>query len=164
MKSLYVFLVVFLSFGCSIKYSFTGISISPEVKTFTVKYFPNMATLVVPTLSNDVTEGLKRKLLTTTKLKESEEGDLMFEGEIRDYTITPQAIQADEIAAQNRVTITIRVKFTNEKDPAQNYDKSFSQYADYNSSLDLQSVQASLNEEILKMILDDIFNAALGNW
>lgn len=126
---------------------------------------PNLATLVVSTLSNDVREGLRKKILTTTKLSEvSENGDIIFEGDIRDYTITPQAILAGDIAAMNRITITIRVKFTNQKDPTQNYDKSFSQFRDYDSRLDLSSIQSGLNEEILDMLFNDIFNAALGNW
>ncbi|MDR0711814.1 MAG: LPS assembly lipoprotein LptE [Prevotellaceae bacterium] len=154
-----------LAISCSIKYSFSGASISPESKTFSVQFFPNMAPLVNPTLSNTFTEALKMKFLTGTRLEEtSEEGDLAFEGEITGYAVTPQAIMANEIAAQNRLTISVHVKFTNVQDPSQSFDKSFSQYEDYDSQENLATVESELVEAIVKKLVEDIFNAAVANW
>ncbi|MDR1023139.1 MAG: LPS assembly lipoprotein LptE [Prevotellaceae bacterium] len=151
--------------SCSIKYSFSGASISPESKTFSVQFFPNMAPLVNPVLSSTFTEALKMKFLTGTRLSETDDaGDLAFEGEITGYAVTPQAITAGEVAAQNRLTISVHVKFTNEQDPAQSYDKSFSQYEDYDSQRNLSDVEGELMEAIVKKLVEDIFNAAVANW
>jgi hypothetical protein len=151
--------------SCKVKYSFTGASISPESKTFSVLFFPNMAPLVNPTLSSSFTEGLKMKFLTGTSLNEVDDaGDLAFEGEITSYAVTPQAITAGEVAAQNRLTISVRVKFTNAQDPAQSFDKTFAQYEDYSSEQDLSAVEGDLIEAIIKKLFEDIFNAAVSNW
>jgi hypothetical protein len=151
--------------SCSIKYSFSGASIAPESKTFSVQFFPNMAPLVNPMLSSSFTEALKMKFLTSTRLLETdEEGDLAFEGEITGYAVTPQAITASEVAAQNRLTISVHVKFVNVQDPAQNFDKSFSQYEDYDSQQNLSAVEGELVEMIIKKLVEDIFNAAVANW
>ncbi|MDR3297272.1 MAG: LPS assembly lipoprotein LptE [Prevotellaceae bacterium] len=151
--------------SCKVKYSFTGASISPESKTFSVQFFPNMSPLVNPMLSSAFTEGLKMKFLTGTSLNEVDDGgDLAFEGEITGYAVTPQAITAGEVAAQNRLTISARVKFTNAQDPAQSYDKTFAQYEDYSSEQDLSAVEGDLVDAILKKLFEDIFNAAVSNW
>jgi hypothetical protein len=155
--------VIFTS--CTLRYSFSGASISPDAKTFSVAFFPNMAPLVNPSLSSDFTEALKMKFLTGTRLNQiDEDGDLAFEGEITNYTVTPQAITAGEIAAMNRLTISVRVKFVNKIDPSQSFDKSFSQFEDYDSQLDLNSMEPTLVEEILKKLMEDIFNASVANW
>ncbi|MDR2813917.1 MAG: LPS assembly lipoprotein LptE [Prevotellaceae bacterium] len=151
--------------SCSIKYSFSGASISPDSKTFSVQFFPNMAPLVNPTLSSTFTEALKMKFLTSTRLSETDDaGDLAFEGEITGYAVTPQAITASEVAAQNRLTISVHIKFTNVQDPAQAFDKTFSQYEDYDSQRNLSDVEGELVDEIVKKLVEDIFNAAVANW
>ncbi|MDR0566306.1 MAG: LPS assembly lipoprotein LptE [Prevotellaceae bacterium] len=151
--------------SCSIKYSFSGASISPESKTFSVQFFPNMAPLVNPTLSSNFTEALKMKFLTSTRLTETDsDGDLAFEGEITGYAVMPQAITANEVAAQNRLTISVHVKFTNLQDPDQSFDKAFSQYEDYDSQRNLAEVEGELVDEIVKKLVEDIFNAAVANW
>ncbi|GHU95359.1 hypothetical protein FACS1894156_4840 [Bacteroidia bacterium] len=151
--------------GCSIKYSFTGASIAPAAKTFSVQTFPNMAPLVVPSLSASFTDALTMKMLSNTRLQQTNEnGDLSFEGEITNYTVTPQAITANEIAAQNRLTIAVHVKFANAADPTQDFDKSFSQYEDYPSEQNLSDVEAELITGITEKLIEDIFNAAVANW
>ncbi len=158
-------LLVAVVTSCSLKYSFSGASISPDAKTFSVAFFPNMAPLVNPTLSSTFTEELKLKFLTGTRLSQvDEDGDLSFEGEITGYAVTPQAITAGEVAAKNRLTIAVHVKFVNKIDPAQNFDKSFSQYEDYDSQQDLSSVEGTLVEEVLKKLMEDIFNSSVANW
>jgi len=124
-----------------------------------------MAPLVNPTLSSNFTEALRMKFITGTRLAQTnEDGDLSFEGEITGYAVTPQAITAGEVAAKNRLTISVRVKFVNKVDPSQNFDKSFSQFEDYDSQRDLASVEGELVEEVLKKLMEDIFNASVANW
>lgn len=151
--------------SCSVGYSFSGASISPEVKTVTVEHFPNQAPLVNPTLSNMLTEELRNKFVTQTRLNVvSGYGDLNFSGEIRDYRVKPVAIQGNEVAAQNRLTISVKVKFENAKDPSQNYDKTFSHYEDFSSQQQLAQVEQELARTIVEKLVEDIFNNAVANW
>ena len=158
-------LLILLLHGCKVNYSFTGASIAPEVKTVSVQYFPNYAPLVQPTLSQVFTESLKDKFLSETNLVLVEgDGDMNFEGAITGYAISPIAIQGNETAALNRLTITIKVKFTNTKNEKQNFDTAFSRYEDYESSLDLSSVEEGLIKQINDQLVELIFNKAVVNW
>lgn len=151
-------------FGCGV-YSFTGASIAPDVKTVTIQYFQNRASIIEPTLSQKFTEKLKDKFVSQTSLRVIESnGDLLFEGHISDYRTQPIAIQGDQTAAQNRLTITVNVKFSNTKDNKQNFETSFSRFADYPSNKSLNEVEQNLIEEINKQLVDDIFNKAVSNW
>ncbi len=151
--------------GCKVSYSFTGANISADVKSFTVDYFPNRARLVNPMLSTDFTEKLKEKLRKQTSLKEEvENGDLVYEGQITGYEVRPMAIQKEDLAAQNRLTVTVRLKYTNNRDHAQDFDRSFSAYEDFSSSLSLNDVESSIVPEIIEKLMDDIFNATIANW
>ena len=153
------------TYSCKVGYSFTGANISPAVKTFSVYYFPNRAQLVNPTLSQSFTEALREKLQRQTSLNElAEDGDLVFEGQITGYDVRPVAIQKEDMAALNRLTISIRVKYTNSVDPDQNIDRSFSAYEDFDSSSTLTDVEDGLVPEILTKLTEDIFNATLANW
>ncbi|HCC30732.1 MAG TPA: hypothetical protein DEQ03_11900 [Marinilabiliales bacterium] len=166
-KTFSIFLLAFfLTTGCKVNYSFTGASIPEETETVSVYDFPNMAPLVNPALSNQLTEALKDKFMTQTSLQlVPQYGHLSFEGSIVDYRTQPMAIQANsDVAAQNRLTISVKVKFTNEKNPKANFDTSFSRYADYDSDKDLTSVEDALVEQILDELIDDIFNKAVVNW
>lgn len=157
---------LYLVLFSSCKYSFTGASIPPDVKTFSVQYFPNRASLVNPALSQQFTEKLKEKFLSSTSLAPVKTGgDLAFEGYISDYIVQPTAIQSGiDQAALNRLTITVSVKFTNSKDEKQNFETSFSSFADFDSRKTLTQVESSLTDEITKRIIDDIFNKAVINW
>ena len=158
-------LVVVSANSCKVAYSFTGANISPAVRTFSVYYFPNRARLVNPTLSQSFTEALREKLQRQTSLNElAEDGDLMFEGQITGYEVRPVSIQKDDRAAQNRLTVTVRVKYTNAIDPDQNIDRSFSAYEDFDSFLNLSDVEDSMVPEIITKLTEDIFNATLANW
>lgn len=149
--------------GC--KYSFTGASISPDIKTINIAVFPNRASLVQPTLSQSFTDKLKEKFIAQTSLQQvNGEADLHLEGYISDYRTNPVAIQGTETAALNRLTITIQVKFTNEKDPKMDFDSPFTRYADYDATKNLAEVELSLIEEINRQLVDDIFNRAVSNW
>ena len=147
------------------KYSFTGTNLSPLIKTFSVYYFPNRAKLVNPTLSQTFTENLKEKLQRQTSLSELQEnGDLEFEGQITDYFIQPMTIQKDDLAGQNRLTISVRLKYTNNKDPDLSFDKTFTAFEDYPNEQSLSDVEDALVPEIVNKLLEDIFNATIAIW
>ena len=162
----YICLIALL-FGissCGI-YSFSGASISNEVKSVSINPFENIASLAPPVLSNTLTEALKDKFSSETNLTPlNSDGDLIFSGRITNYSINPIAIQADETASKNRLSIAVKVKFVNIIDEESNYDKTFSRYADYESSQDFTSIEESLSEEIVSQLIDDIFNEAFTNW
>lgn len=157
--------VAFLVNGCGI-YSFTGTSIQSDVKTITINYFEYKALKVNPNLSNDLTEGLKNEFKKMTRLEQVDmDGDLEITGEITGYDVKASAVTADEVAAQNRLTVTVKVTFENKKYPEDNIDnQSFSAYADYDSSNSLDAVESSLCQEILEKIITDIFNATVAQW
>jgi hypothetical protein len=148
-----------------VSYSFTGASISPDVRTVTIPYFPNNAPLVVPTLSRTVTDALRDYFSSQTNLNiVDRSGDLVLDGSITQYAVQPVAIQGNETAAMNRLTISVNVRFSNKKDPKQNWESSFSRYMDYSSSLNLVSVQDVLIKDITDQLVQDIFNKAVVNW
>ncbi len=150
--------------GCGI-YSFSGASIPAEAKTVSVQYFPNHAQLVNPMLSNDFTSALRDAMMNQTPLDMVESGgDLAFEGEITDYKTTPVAITAAQTAAMNRLTITVKVRFSNRFDDTKDFEQTFSHYEDYPSDQDLNAVQESLTATIIEALVEDIFNKALVNW
>jgi len=155
---------VFLN-SCRINYSFSGVSLSPQIKTYSVYYFPNRARLVNPALSQLLTEELKTKLQRKSPLKETaENGDLVFEGIIEDYEVKPMSIQKGDAAAQNRLTISIKVKYTNSVDTSQSFERSFSGYEDFDSSLNWNDVEDEIVPIIVDKILEDLFNATIANW
>lgn len=158
-------LVGSLAPSCKVSYSFTGANLSPEVKTFTVYYFPNRARLINPTLSQSFTEELREKLTRQTSLNElSENGDIEFEGQITGYDFKPMSIQKEDVSAQTRLTITIKVKYTNHKVPEDDFEQSFSAYEDFDSNLAISSVEDELSNEIIEKLTEDIFNATIANW
>jgi hypothetical protein len=157
-------LVVLLP-ACKMSYSFTGANLSPQVKTYTVYYFPNRARLVNPTLSQTFTEDLREKLRRQTSLNELQEnGDIEFEGQITGYEVRPMSIQKDDLAAKNRLTISVKLKYTNSKSPEENFDKNFSAYEDYDSNQSLSDVEDELTRLIVIKLTEDIFNATIANW
>jgi hypothetical protein len=143
----------------------SGASIAPEVKTISIKYFTKTAALGPASLSQTFTEKLKDKFLTQTNLTLiNSNGDLILEGSITAYSVTPQAVQANETAALNRLSITANVKFTNQKDEKQNFETAFTRYSDYSSSENLAAVEERLITEINEQLVDDIFNKSVINW
>lgn len=156
-------LVVFWT-GCKV-YSFSGASISPDTKTVNVSYFENNAALVVPTLSQSLTESLKDRIISQTGLQMlRSDADLMFEGQITDYSVRPLAIQGNETAAQNRLSISVKVQFTNVKDESKNFNQTFTRYADFPGATNLADVENDLIRAINTQLIDDIFNKAFVNW
>lgn len=152
--------------ACTMSYSFTGASIPPEVKTIQINQFPNNAPLVNPTLSQVFTDALRNKYQSQTSLIiVANDGDLLVEGEITDYNTRPAAIQSDDIAALNRLTVSVKVTFTNKFDDSQSFtSKTFSRYEDYDSATDLTAVADQLVPVIVEAIVEDIFNQTVVNW
>ncbi|WP_346862811.1 LptE family protein [uncultured Draconibacterium sp.] len=163
--SIAVLIGILLLASCQVKYNFTGSKPMVLEKTFTVYYFPNRARLINPTLSQSFTEQLREKLQRQTSLNEiSENGDIEFEGQITGYEFRPMSIQKEDLAAQTRLTITVKVKYTNNKVPEDSFETSFSAYEDFDSSLPISSVEDELTAEIIDKLNDDIFNASIANW
>lgn len=153
-----------LATACGI-YSFSGTSIQPDVKSITINYFEYKALKVNPMLSNQITEELKEKFRKLTKLEQvDEDGDLDIYGEVTGYNVTATAITANETAAQNRLTVSVKIVFQNKKYPEDNFDKSFSAFADFDATQLLDSVQDALCEEIVAKLVEDIFTATVAQW
>lgn len=151
--------------ACKVSYSFTGAVPMVGVKTFSVNYFPNRAKLVNPNLSQLLTDGISEKMTKQTSYNQIQEGgDLEFSGQITGYDVKPMNIQQGDIAGQNRLTISIKVKYVNNKDHNQDWEKSFTQYEDFESTLSLSSVEDELVPQIIVKLTDDIFNASIANW
>jgi hypothetical protein len=159
-----VFFIIFLVTACKI-YSFSGASISPSVRTISIQYFQNRASLVQPALSQYFTDALIDKCRAQTNLLFTTDiGDVNFEGEISDYNSRPLTVAADARAAMNRFSISIRVKFTNAVQPDLSFEQTFTRYEDYESSTNLSQVEKQLSDKIVELLIEDIFNRAFANW
>ncbi|MBE6242993.1 MAG: hypothetical protein E7114_06210 [Bacteroidales bacterium] len=151
--------------SCGI-YSFTGTSIQPDVKTVTVNYFEYLAPKVNPSLSNMLTEAMQEKFIKLTKLELVDiDGDLEIIGAVTGYDVKATAITANEQAAQNRLTVTVKIEFINRKYPEESQqNKSFSAYQDFDANQSLDAVEATLCEDIVEQLCEDIFNGTVANW
>ena len=152
--------------SCSVKYSLTGASISPATKSFQVNYFQNNAPLIEPGIERDFTNKLIDLLINQTSLElVKSNGDLVYEGEIVEYRISPTTATSDNRAAQNRLTVGVNVRFYDIKDPDADFEKRFSFYYDYPASVQLIGSQKdTAMEEIFERITQDVFNASLAKW
>jgi hypothetical protein len=151
--------------ACKVNYSFTGASISPDIKTISIQYFPSNAPLAPATLGQKFTETLRDVFTSQTNLTfVNKGGDLNFQGSITGYSTAPMAIQGNQTAALTRLTITVDVKFTNTKNETQNFEQSFTRYADYESTRTLQQVEDQLIKDINSQLVQDIFNKSVSNW
>lgn len=143
----------------------TGASINPQVKTVSIHYIKNNASLVNPTLSQQLTDALKDRFSSQTNLDQvSNNGDLDISGSITNYNTSPISIQGNETAAQNRLTITVSIKFTNKFNEKQNFETSFSRYENYPSTQPLAAVESTIVKQIIDYLIDDIFNKTVVNW
>ena len=154
-----------LAVSCGI-YSFTGTSIQADVNTITIPYVEYKALRVNPSLSNDLTEALQEKFRKLTRLEQVDmDGDLELVCEITGYDVKAVAVTADEQAAQNRLTVTVKIDFTNRKYPEDDVNnKTFSAYEDFDATLSLDAVEAGLCETIIEKLVEDIFNATVAQW
>ena len=163
-KILSLLAVALAAVSCGI-YSFTGTNIQSDVKTISIPFVEYKALRVNPSLSNDLTEALQDKFRKLTSLEQVDvDGDLELVCEVTGYDVKPQAVTASEVAAQNRLTVTVKIEFTNRKYPEDDVSQSFSAYEDYDSNNSLDAVEASLCESIIEKIVEDIFNATDAQW
>ena len=160
-----LFLAVLLSVvSCGI-YSFTGTNIQSDVKTITIPFVEYKALRVNPSLSNELTEALQEKFRKLTSLEQvDEDGDLELVCEVTGYDVKATAITAGEVAAQNRLTVTVKIEFTNRKYPEDDVSQSCAAYEDFDSANSLDAVEGTLCTTIIEKIVEDIFNATVAQW
>ena len=150
--------------SCGI-YSFTGTSIQPDVQTITIPYVEYKALRVNPSLSGELTEALQEKFRKLTRLEQvDQDGDLELVVEVTGYDVKTAAVTADEQAAQNRLTVGVKITFTNHKYPEDDVSQSFSAYEDFDATMSLDAVEAGLCESIIEKLVEDIFNATVAQW
>lgn len=146
-------------------YSFTGASITPDIKSVTVRNFANQSENANMTVGQNLTDLLKNKFLTETNLNLANSGgDVEFSGVITNYSIRGQAPTADQTTALNRLTITVKVDYVNNMNEKENWSQTFTRYADYESTENLATVEADLMNTINTQLAEDIFNKAFVNW
>ena len=153
--------------ACTISYKFNGAALNYDIyKTISISQFPIRAALVYPPLQQTFENQLTDMITRQTRLQVIDSGntDLRIEGEITGYNLSPQAVNEDAYASQTRLTVTVRVKYTDNKQDGQDVDQSFSAYRDFSSDQLLTDVQDELCSEICKELAELIFNATLGNW
>ena len=153
--------------GCSfVKYSFSGTSIQPDVKTITIPYVEYKALRVNPSLSGELTEALQEKFRKLTRLEQVDvDGDLELVCEVTGYDVSATAVTADEQAAQSRLTVTVKIDFSNKKYPEDDVtNKTFSAYEDFDATLALDAVEGELCVTIIEKLVEDIFNATVAQW
>lgn len=158
-----LFFVAFSFHSC--KYSFKGIDIPPDMNTFYVEPFELLTTNAEPTITTIFTETLKDKILTESKLRNSEiDPDYIFSGAISRYQVTAVAPQPGEVSAFNRLEISVKINFENSKNEKQNFDQTFSFFNDFPSDQNLLDVQEELIRNIFDQLVEDVFNKAFTNW
>ena len=164
-----IYFIIFIigmiqNYSCGV-YSFSGISIPTDVNTVYVEYIKNKANLIEPNLSNNITEKLKTKCLNEAGLIWQEiNPDVSFFGEIKEYKIDPIAIQENETAAKNRLTISLEITYINNIDNSKNFNQLFSDYIDFNSNQNFYNEELELNNSVVGNLIESIFNAAFLNW
>ena len=168
-KFIYLLLFVFIIKSCG-NYSFTGASIPEGTESFQVNFFENeagnsMGSIFEPGLDRDFTIALQDILQNQTNLQlVSSDGDLIYEGEIREYRVSPMTATSNLQASQNRLTVGINVRFTNLKKEDDNFERRFTFYYDYPAEVQLLNVKSEAHDIIFERITQDIFNASLAKW
>jgi len=165
-KFVMTFMISLLLVSCSVSYKFNGSSIDyTKTKTISIFDFPNTAELVYPPLSQQFSEALRDSYTKQTRLQIlKKEGDLHLEGEIVGYQLTPLAISADSYASQTKLTLTIKVRFTNYKNPEEDFEKSYTAFQTFDSNQILNNVQDALAKQMITDIVDNIYNDTVAKW
>ncbi|MFD2743429.1 MULTISPECIES: LPS assembly lipoprotein LptE [Sphingobacterium] len=160
-------LLIWTTQSCGVKYSLSGGSIPENMNTYTVEFFENIAPMVITSLSQDFTEGLKERIRTQSRLNQVDQnGDAIFEGVITNYAITSAGVEANSnLAALNRLSITVKVKYTNRKDESgeSDFEESFTQFREFRGVVNTNS-ELELTREIILMLTEDIYNRTFNNW
>ncbi len=163
---IFAFLILTVFYSCTISYGFSGGSLDyTKYKSISIADFPNNAELVNPTLSQTFTESLKDKYTRQTKLIMLREGgDLHLEGEIVSYQLAAMAISADSYASETKLTLTINVRFTDYKNPENDFETKYSSSQLFDSNKMLSDVEAELVDLLIKEIIDKIYNDTVAKW
>lgn len=158
--------LIFTFSSCTISYKFNGASIDyTKTRSISIADFPNTAELVHPPLSQEFSEKLRDVYTKQTRLQVLKKGgDMHLEGEITGYQLTPMAISADTYASETKLTITIKVRFTNNKNPTEDFEKTYSAYQTFDSNLMLNDVQDELLKTMIDEITDNIYNDTVARW
>ena len=152
--------------GCTISYKFNGASIDySTTKTISIADFPNVAPLVYAPLSNNLSDGIRDLFQRQTRLEQVKRGgNLELEGEITGYALTPMSVSADSYAAETKLTITVKVRFTNNIAPEESFEKTYSAYQTFDASQMLNDVQDELCNTMITEIADQIYNDTVAKW
>jgi len=168
MKKILVFIYIFplLFHGCRVSYSFNGASIDYNLtKTIDLRSFQNQAPMVYATTTQALNERMKDVFVRNTKLQITDVNpDLEIEGEITRYDTSPQAVKDNAYASLSRLTMTVKMRYRNNKNPTEDKEETFSAYRDYDSSKMLSEVQEELDKQLIEEIVDQIFNTTMSNW
>ena len=166
MKYIQIILLCGLLTGCSISYKFNGASIDySTTHSIAIADFPNNAALVHPPLSNLLSEAIRDLFIRQTRLEVNRKsGDLELEGEITGYDLSPMGIAASGYAAETKLTITIRVRYTNNINPDESFEKTYSAYQTFDSSQMLTDVQDALCETMVQELSESIYNDTVAKW
>lgn len=155
----------FLLSACSPTFNFTGGNVDSRLETLAVDQFLNEAPIIVPALAQDFTQALQDRFLSQSRLSlTTDNADIFISGVITGYRVDYVAIQGDDRAAQNRLTISARVKFENNVDENDSWEQTFNTFVDFNADDDFTSVEPTLIEEIIEQLTQDIFNKSIGKW
>ena len=159
-------LLLTLASSCTISYKLNGASIDyTTTKTISFEAFAIKAPLVYAPLAVNFNDELTGKFASQTRLEQvRQDGDLQISGAITGYSLSPQAVKADAYAAQTRLTIKVKVKFVNKKNPSEDFEQEFSAYRDFDATRLLTDVQDELCNEMIKELVEQIFNATVANW
>ncbi|MBA2612693.1 MAG: LptE family protein [Bacteroidetes bacterium] len=166
MRNLFTYLILFVLTisACKTKVSLNGATIPLEAKTISVGFFTNNTSLGAPSLSQRFTEKLRDVVSQQTNLALiKQNGDLQFEGYISDYNVSPIAVSADQ-ASQNRMTISVNVKYINKFEESKSFEQTFTRFKDVASDKNISSIEPELVQEIYRQLTEDIFNKAFNNW
>ena len=166
MKKIIILLCVGLLNACTISYKFNGASIDySTTKTISIADFPNVAPLVYAPLSNNLSDGIRDLFQRQTRLEQVRRGgNLEIECEITGYQLTPMAVSADSYAAETKLTITVKVRFTNNVAPEESFEKTYTAYQTFDSSQMLNDVQDDLCNTMIAEIADQIYNDTVAKW
>lgn len=159
----YIALVFLVS--CTVSYKFTDVSIDPKLKTFKVVYIENKARYINPTLSPKLTDKLRQKIITQTKLSQNnDDPNLEISAEITDYSVTTSGVSNGTTATTNRLNVGLTVRLKNNINPEKSIEENITRNFDFPASQSLQQAEAKLNDEIIKNVVDEIFNKIFSKW
>ncbi len=161
----YLLVCVLLLFSCKVKYSFSGASVDPSIKTVSIGFFENNSGNGPANMSNLFTNALKEKILRETNLNlVTQNADISFTGQIEQYYYTIQAPTGNETSDLRRITMNVKVKYVNAKNEEDNWEKNFQSHSDHSVDIDLSSVEEASLGIINDLVIDEIFNKAFVKW